>query len=193
MENNKALSNRINTALAALVAILSVLTGYAAFKSSEAESNSTNLSFESQALLTEANSLYLEANQFVIYDFDRFDLYVVNEGVDNFASEYYYDQLSNEALASIDRLEGPFDDVYYNEMYLDANIAIQEGKDVAALALKENLRADQYKLSLFTIAIGLSFSGWASLILEREKLRLMFAISSGLALAFGLFQIFTIS
>ena len=70
MENTDNLSseNRIEWSIAALIALLSILTASNAYYSNIEDSNSNHNYFTSQSIIVEANSLYLEANQAIIYD-----------------------------------------------------------------------------------------------------------------------------
>ena len=84
--------------LGALVALLSVLVALAAYQSGVSDSKEGDLNVEGQKQLTDSNGYYLEANQYIIYDYTMYDGWYVNEGKDDDAAEYYLANFS-EALA----------------------------------------------------------------------------------------------
>ncbi len=75
-ENDSSLGvDRLELMIAALIALLSILTAATAYYSHMEDSSSTHNYFTSQSIIVEANSLYLEANQAIIYDFNSDDSY----------------------------------------------------------------------------------------------------------------------
>ncbi len=190
MENTDNLSseNRVEWSIAALIAILSILTASNAYYSDVEDSNSNQNYFTSQSIIVEANSLYLEANQAIIYDLNAYDSYYLAEleGNDTRA-EFYFSGLSDSAVASFNRSSGPFDDQYYDEMYSFASEREGEGIALAEKAEAENKASDEFQLAVLFSAVGLSLTGWASVI-SSTKLKFTFMGSSVVALGISVLQ-----
>ena len=190
MENTDNLSseNRVEWSIAALIAILSILTASNAYYSNIEDSNSNHNYFTSQSIIVEANSLYLEANQAIIYDLNAYDSYYLAdvEGNDTRA-EFYFSGLSDSAIASFNRSSGPFDDQYYDEMYSFASEREGEGIALAEKAEAENKASDEFQLAVLFSAVGLSLTGWASVI-SSTKLKFTFMGSSIVALGISVLQ-----
>ena len=93
--DNLSSENRVEWTIAGLIAILSILTASNAYYSNIEDSNSNHNYFTSQSIIVEANSLYLEANQAIIYDLNAYDSYYLAdlEGNDTRA-EFYFSGLS---------------------------------------------------------------------------------------------------
>ena len=96
-------------------------------------------------------------------------------------ADFYYSGLSESAISSISRENGPFDDQYFDEMYGYASSREAEGQELAALASVQNDSADQYQLAVLFAAVGLSMTGWASVI-SSHKLKYTFLACSIVAL-----------
>ena len=190
MENTDNLSseNKVEWSIAALIAILSILTASNAYYSNIEDSNSNHNYFTSQSIIVEANSLYLEANQAIIYDLNAYDSYYLAdlEGNDTRA-EFYFSGLSDSAIASFNRSSGPFDDQYYDEMYSFASEREDEGIALAEKAEAENKASDEFQLAVLFSAVGLSLTGWASVI-SSTKLKFTFMGSSVVALGLSVLQ-----
>ena len=180
--------DRIEWSIAALIALLSILTASTAYYSHMEDSNSNHNYFTSQAIIVEASSLYLEANQAIIYDMDAYDSYyeATLEGNETVA-DYYFSGLSDSALDSFNRSSGPFDDQYYDEMYSLAVATEREGLALAEQAEGQNIASDEYQLAVLFSAVGLSLTGWASVI-SSPKLKFTFMGSSVVALALSVLQ-----
>lgn len=179
-----------DTLLSVLVALLSVLTALAAYQGSIADSQEGDFNVEGQKQLTEANALYLESNQFVIYDFTMYDGWYVNDGVNQENAEYYYTSFSEELSASIERPDGPFDDLYYEGMYADAESLYDEALGYFDQAQAAGDRANQMQLVVLVFAVGLALSAYASLMQPEKMIRGVFAASGFLALVMGLLSYF---
>ena len=111
MENTEKLSNESKTewSIAALIALLSILTASTAYYSHIEDSNSNHNYFTSQAIIVEANSLDLEANQAIIYDLNAYDSYYLADLEGNETkADYYFSGLSDSAIADFNRSSGPF-------------------------------------------------------------------------------------
>ena len=167
-----------------LVAFLSVLTALAAYQGSIADSQESDLNVAGQKQLTEANSFYLETNQFVLYDYNMYDGWYVTEDPD--IADYFYANFSEELTASMDRSEGPFDDEYYDSMYADADSLYDEALDYFDQAQAAGERAIQMQLVVLIFAVGLALAAYASLIKPEKRIRAVFAIASTLAFIMGL-------
>lgn len=186
--DNLSSENRVEWTIAALIAILSILTASNAYYSNIEDSNSNHNYFTSQSIIVEANSLYLEANQAIIYDLNAYDSYYLAdlEGNDTRA-EFYFSGLSDSAVASFNRSSGPFDDQYYDEMYSFASEREGEGIALAEKAEAENKVSDEFQLAVLFSAVGLSLTGWASVI-SSTKLKFTFMGSSVVALGISVLQ-----
>ena len=168
--------------------MLSILTASTAYYSHIEDSNSNHNYFTSQAIIVEANSLYLEANQAIIYDLNAYDSYYLADLEGNETkADYYFAGLSNSAIDSFNRSTGPFDDQYYDEMYSFASNRENEGIALAEKAEAENIASDEFQLAVLFSAVGLSLTGWASVI-NSPKLKLTFMSSSIVALALSVLQ-----
>ena len=186
--DNLSSENRVEWTIAALIAILSILTASNAYYSDVEDSNSNQNYFTSQSIIVEANSLYLEANQAIIYDLNAYDSYYLAdlEGNDTRA-EFYFSGLSDSAVASFNRSSGPFDNQYYDEMYSFASEREGEGIALAEKAEAENKASDEFQLAVLFSAVGLSLTGWASVI-SSTKLKFTFMSSSVVALGISVLQ-----
>tara|TARA_Y100000991_G_C21924954_1_gene328218 strand:+ start:90 stop:677 length:588 start_codon:yes stop_codon:yes gene_type:complete len=190
MENTKKLSNESKTewSIAALIALLSILTASTAYYSHIEDSNSNHNYFTSQAIIVEANSLYLEANQAIIYDLNAYDSYYLADLEGNETkADYYFAGLSDSAIDSFNRSSGPFDEQYYDEMYSFASDREDEGIALAEKAEAENIASDEFQLAVLFSAVGLSLTGWASVI-SSPKLKLTFMGSSIVSLTLSVLQ-----
>ena len=190
MDNTENISNESKTewSIAALIALLSILTASTAYYSHIEDSNSNHNYFTSQAIIVEANSLYLEANQAIIYDLNAYDSYYLADLEGNETkADYYFAGLSNSAIDSFNRSTGPFDDQYYDEMYSFASNRENEGIALAEKAEAENIASDEFQLAVLFSAVGLSLTGWASVI-NSPKLKLTFMSSSIVALGLSVVQ-----
>jgi len=171
--------------LGILVAMLSVLIAAAAYQSSLFDSKESDFNVEGQKQLTESNSLYLEANQFVIYDYQMYDGWYINDGASDELAQYYMDSFSENLSTSMEREEGPFDDQYYTEMYNDAEITY----DVAMTAFDDantaGNKADSLQLVVLIYAVGLALAAYGSMLAEEANLRKFFGMLSVVALIFG--------
>ncbi len=171
--------------LGILVAMLSVLIAAAAYQSSLFDSKESDFNVEGQKQLTESNSLYLEANQFVIYDYQMYDGWYINESSNDELAQYYMDSFSENLATSMEREEGPFDDLYYTEMYTDA----ESTYDVAMTAFDDantaGNKADSLQLVVLIYAVGLALAAYGSMLAAEANLRKFFGILSVLALVFG--------
>jgi hypothetical protein len=171
--------------LGILVAMLSVLIAAAAYQSSLFDSKESDFNVEGQKQLTESNSLYLEANQFVIYDYQMYDGWYINDGSSDELAQYYMDSFSENLAASMEREEGPFDDLYYTEMYTDAESTYEVAMTAFDDANTAGNKADSLQLVVLIYAVGLALAAYGSMLAAEANLRKFFGILSVLALVFG--------
>ena len=178
-------------ALGFLVAVLSVLIALAAYQSAIFDSKESDFNVEGQKLLTDSNGFYLEANQFVIYDYSMYDGWYINTDVNDELAQYYSDSFSENLTASMEREAGPFDDQYYTEMYADAEPQYDEAITNFESAQQAGDKADRLQLVVLVLAVGLALAAYGSMISEESKLRYVFAVLSIVSLVFGLMVYFT--
>jgi hypothetical protein len=177
--------------LGALVALLSVLVALAAYQGSLSESQESDANVEGQKQITEANAMYLEANQFVIYDYSMYDGWYINTGKDEEMAQYYYDSFSESLQASMDAGEAdPFTEDYYAEMYTDADAIYQEAFTFFDQAEAASERANQMQRVVLVFAVGLALAAYGSLIAPDKLIRVLFTIGSLAALVSGLLSYF---
>ena len=173
-----------NLILGFLVSALSVLTASANYMAYHAGNVAGDYEAEGDRLLALSNTYYLEANQNIIVDYNMYDGFYINEGVDDFAAQYYMDQFSESLIASMDR-DSLWDDQYYNEMYALSEETVTEAQDSFDLGNAADEREAGFQLSMLVAAVGLAFAAYASLLNEDNRLRAVFALISFLLLAFS--------
>ncbi len=171
--------------LGILVALLSVLIAAAAYQSSLYDSKESDFNVEGQKQLSESNTYYLEANQFVIYDFTMYDGWYINDGVNADLADYYYTSFSEDLTLSMERENGPFDDEYYTAMYTDADATYEEAMTAFDDANTAGNKADQLQLVVLIFAVGLALSAYGSIVNPESKVRVIFGFMSVLSLVFG--------
>lgn len=171
--------------LGILVALLSVLIAAAAYQSSIFDSKEADFNVEGQKQLTESNSMYLESNQFVIYDYQMYDGWYINDGTNAELADYYMASFSENLSASMEREEGPFDEQYYTEMYTDAESTYDEAMTAFDDANTAGNKADSLQLAVLIYAVGLALAAYGSMLAEEANLRKFFGLLSVVALIFG--------
>jgi len=173
-----------NLMLGFLVSALSVLTATANYMAYHAGNVAGDHEAEGDRLLALSNTYYLEANQNIIVDYNMYDGYVINEGVDDFNAQYYQDQFSSSLVDSIAR-DDIWGEQYYNEMYSLSDDTVAEAQASFDLANTADEREAGFQLSMLIAAVGLAFAAYASLLNEENRLRAVFALISFLLLAFS--------
>jgi hypothetical protein len=165
--------------LGALVAILSVMTAFSAYQGSLADSKESDLNVEGDKMLSESNTEFLRVNQEIIYDYDMYDGYYIqsSEGNEDL-TQYYQDSFSDNLLASMERPDGPFDEQYYDEMFLDADTTYQQALDYFDQAQAAGDRADNLQLVVLMFAVSLALGAYGSLVDKESILRPMFGTGS---------------
>jgi hypothetical protein len=181
-----------NLTLGLLVTMMSVLTAVANYATYVVGGTSADYEKAGDRLLADANSSYISASQFIIVDYTMYDNYHVNEGVDDFAAEYYRSQFSDSLQASMDR-GSPFDEQYYAEMDADADAQFEEAFANLDQASAAGEREAGYQLAMLFSALGLAFAAYASLLDEANRLRRTFAVMSLVMLVFSVGQFVLVS
>ncbi|MCP4544023.1 MAG: hypothetical protein GY832_43475 [Chloroflexi bacterium] len=176
--------------LGVLVALLSVFTALAGYQSAVIGAEAAGDEVQAIKLLTESNTEFLRAQQVVIYDYSLYDNYYVAE--DEEASDYYEFSFSEELSNAMERPEGPFDDAYYDEMFRDADQLYDEALLLFDSGEEKGTREDAFQLVMLVFAVGLTFAGWASLLDDSSKVRIVFAGLAILTLIFGVLRYITI-
>ena len=107
--------------LGTLIAVLSVFTAVSSYQGSIADSKQNESEIQGMKDLNDGNAVYLEANQFIVYDYSMYDgWYTAEPGSDQ--EQYYQDSYSPALQESISaNPDDPFSEAYYNTMYADAN------------------------------------------------------------------------
>ena len=192
-EDGKTASNKQTALLGSslilglLVSVLSVLTAGANYMAYQEGNSSLDNNLDGDRALAESNTLYLEATQYIIVDYNMYDGYQIQSGLDDVAAEYYHSQFSAPLLSSVER-DGIWDDQYYDEMYTDALAKRDEAFAFFDEAKRQSERESGYQLSMLIAAVGLAFAAYASLMDETKRLRSVFALISILLFAFSAFQ-----
>lgn len=131
--------------------------------------------------------MYLESTQYVIYNYNLYDGWYINDGKEDEVAQYYYDSFSESLQASIDRDEGPFDEQYYTEMYTDAESYYSDALTFFDEAQAAGDTADQMQLVVLIFAVGLAMAAYGSIMPADKSAR-----SSSIAgLVLGLFFFIT--
>jgi hypothetical protein len=160
-----------------LVTALSVFAAATNYATYQVSGTGAGYETEGQRLLADSNTEYILATQYIIVDYDMYDGYIVNDGVDDFAAQYYQENFSEDLQDSIDRGDA-FDDEYYEEMYDYSEELFAEAFDQFDLADAEGEREAGYQLAMLISAVGLAFAAYASLLDEKKSLRGLFALLS---------------
>jgi hypothetical protein len=181
-----------NLMLGLLVTVLSVFTAAAHYATYVVGGKASDYQTEGDRLLADSNTDYINASQFIIVDYTMYDNYYVNRDVDDFHAKYYQSQFSTQLQASVDR-DDPFDDQYYDEMYVTADKKFNEAFTKFDLANAEGEREAGYQLAMLVAAVGLAFAAYASLLEEANRLRRIFALMSLIMLILSLGQFIVVS
>ena len=173
-----------------LVSVLSVLTAAANYMAYQEGNASLDNNLAGDRALAESNTLYLEATQYIIVDYNMYDGYQIQSGVDDFAADYYLSQFSGPLIASIER-DDIWGDQYYEEMYADALAKSDEAFAYFDEANRQSDREGGFQFSMLIAAVGLAFAAYASLLDESNRLRSVFALISILLMVFSALQFIT--
>jgi uncharacterized membrane protein YraQ (UPF0718 family) len=171
--------------LGTMVAILSVLTALGSYQGSMADSDQNKAEILGMTQLNDGNATYLEANQFIVYDYTMFDGWytAADEEKSAYYEASYSEQLKNSILTSPD---DPFNEDYYNAMYAASQESWDESDANFALASAKDERGDRLQLVVLLMALGVAFAAWAALIRHESNLRRVFGFFSIVMLVIGL-------
>jgi hypothetical protein len=172
-------------ALGTLIALLSILTAFAGWQTSVADSNQSENELKAMQHLNDGNAEYLSANQFIVYDYTMYDGWYTTD--DPNLEEYYqssYSEALQHAIAA--NPDDPFNQQYYDEMYGSAYSYWDDFDSASAIAGQWNERGDRLQLVMLIMALGLAFAAWASLGKEESNMRLLFSIMSIITLVAGI-------
>ena len=142
-----------------------------------ADSKQNEFEIKAMKNLNDGNAAYLEANQFIVYDYSMFDGWYTTEDEEK-AAHYQagYSQELQDALAA--NPDDPFGESYYNSMYASANEYWAESDTGFDLAGDYDERGDNLQLVVLLMALGLAFAAWAALIRAESALRSVFGLFS---------------
>lgn len=171
--------------LGSLIAILSVLTAFASFQGSIADSKQNEHEIKAMQLLNDGNAEYLSANQFIVYDYTMYDGWYTTDSEDK--ASYYEASYSPQLQESIaNNADDPFSDAYYDAMYADANDLWAESDANFETAGQWDNRGDGLQRVVLIMALGLAFAAWASLAGEGSNMRLLFSAFAVVMLVMGI-------
>jgi hypothetical protein len=141
--------------------------------------------------LTDANAEYLTANQFIVYDYNMYDGWYLDETGDK--AEYFQSSFSESLQASMAATpDDPFSSAYYESVYKPAEDLFSEADAKFALAEEYGGRGDKLQLVMLITAIGLAFAAWASLLNEKSNMRLVFTVLALLTTVLGVVAYLTV-
>jgi hypothetical protein len=166
-----------NLFLGFLVTALSVFTAATNYVTYQISGTASGYDTEGARLLATSNTEYVRATQFIILDYDMYDGYYIQQGVDDFAAEYYQSNFSPELQASYER-DSTFDDQYYEEMYAYSNDLFDQAFEQFDKANAASEREAGFQLAMLVAAVGLAFAAYASLLDEKNHMRPLFALMS---------------
>lgn len=171
--------------LGSLIAILSVMTAWASYQGSIADSEQNKNEILGMQNLNDGNAEYLSANQFIVYDYTMYDGWYTTD--DEEKAAYYEESYSDELVASIEAdPDDPFNDEYYDAMYTEAEDLWDESDASFETASQWDNRADGLQRVMLLMALALAFAAWASLLKEESNMRILFALASIIVFVLGL-------
>ena len=171
--------------LGALIAILSVFTAFASYQGAMSDSKQNEFEISGMKNLNDGNASYLEANQFIVYDYSMYDGWYTTD--DEAKAEYYEENYSEQLIADLEaNPDNPFSEAYYDAMYAEAYEYWDESDTQFETAGQWDERGDQLQLVMLLMALGLTFAAWASLLKEESNLRPMFGLFSIIMFVVGL-------
>ncbi len=171
--------------LGALIAILSVFTAFASYQGAMSDSKQNEFEISGMKNLNDGNASYLEANQFIVYDYSMYDGWYTTD--DEAKAEYYEENYSEQLIADLTvNPDNPFSEAYYDAMYAEAYEYWDESDTQFETAGQWDERGDQLQLVMLLMALGLTFAAWASLLKDESNLRPMFSLFAIIMLVVGL-------
>jgi hypothetical protein len=175
--------------LGILVALLSIATAFAAYQVALADAKAGELEVDAIKTLTESNTEFLRSNQEVMLDYAAYDNYVIGGENDEAIADYYRGGFSEALEASLDRVEGPFDEAYFDETFSEADLLYDEALDGFDEAEAAGVVADRLQLVMLVLAVGLSLGAYASLGDRRGNVALTFIVIATITLLFGVVRL----
>ena len=176
--------------LGILVATMSIFTAAANYAVYQIGGVGAGHTAKARQLLADSNTDYDLGMQLIILDYTMYDGYFISEGVDDFATEYYQNNFSDNLKASVER-GTPFDDQYYDEMYARADERTALAEEELAKADKAYAKEAVLQLAMLMAAVGLAFAAYASLLKAENPLRPFFALMTLIMLLINLSQFWT--
>jgi hypothetical protein len=171
--------------LGSLVAVLSVLTALVSYQGSMADSKQNEHEILGMKQLNDGNAEYLEANQFIIYDYTMYDGWYTS--TDEEKSAYYVENYSEELQEDLVANPGdPFSDSYYETMHATSQEYWVDSDTNFELASQYDKRGDRLQMVVLLMALGLAFAAWAALMRVESNLRRVFGLFSIIMLVVGL-------
>jgi len=181
--------------LGILITLLSIGTAYASYTSAMADSDQNKFEIQGMKALTDANTTYLEVNQDLSQDFNYFDNWYTNLGVDDEKAQYYLEQMS-DGLAALATSDEEFNEADWNAytegLYTDYAQLSERSEQSYKMGGYFDEKGDTLQLVVLYGALGLAFAAWASLLKEESYLRPIFAVFAIIALVMGLLAFFGI-
>jgi hypothetical protein len=181
--------------LGTLIAVLSVGTAYASYSGAMADSDQNKYELQGMKALNDGNTSYLEANQTLSQDYNYYDNWYINDGVDQEKADYYLEQMSDE-LATLATGGEAFTeadwDSYINGVFADSYQLFDRSEKSFQLATAYDEKGDSLQMVMLLMALGLAFAAWASLLGEESNLRPLFALFAIIALIGALVTYFGI-
>jgi hypothetical protein len=171
--------------LGTLIALLSILTAFASWQGSIADSKQSEHELKAMQHLNDGNAEYVSANQFIVYDYNMYDGWYTTS--DPVHEEYYqnsYSEALQNALAADP--ENPFSEEYYESMYASAYEYWDNFDTDSEIAGQWNERGDGLQLVMLIMALGLAFAAWASLGKEESRMRVLFSLLAVITLVTGI-------
>jgi hypothetical protein len=171
--------------LGSLVAVLSVLTALVAYQGSMADSKQNEHEILGMKQLNDGNAEYLEANQFIVYDYTMYDGWytTTDEEKSAYYQENYSEELQEDLAANPD---DPFSESYYEAMYASSEEYWVDSDTNFELASQYDEKGDRLQLVVLLMALGLAFAAWAALMRAESNLRRVFGLFSIIMLVVGL-------
>lgn len=171
--------------LGTLIAILSVSTAFASYQGAMADSKQNESEISGMKNLNDGNASYLEANQFIVYDYSMYDGWYTTD--DEAKAEYYEENYSEQLIADLQaNPDNPFSEAYYDAMYAEAYEYWDESDAQFEIGGQWDERGDQLQLVMLLMALGLTFAAWSSLLKDESNLRPVFGFLSVAMFVIGL-------
>ena len=171
--------------LGILVALLSIMTAFAAYQVALAEGRAGELEVQAIKTLTESNTEFLRSNQEVMLDYAAYDNFVISGDEDDEAAAYYRGGFSQALEASVERSDGPFDEAYFDETFSEADLLYDEALDLFDTSQVAGAVADELQLLMLILAVGLSLAAYASIREEKGQVARIFIVIATVSLIFG--------